>query len=432
MSESSSRTYVAVSRGRAAAIFGEGDQWSVQGWPAGPTAVNLTLRTAYVSYGFNAKAPRWLYAEVSGPAESIEDAIRRFPNAVRSLTPIFDVALNASVDDLDLHLGFDATHGREEREFFQNFLRDDPPTLRQVRRVHAGFLSALTEAIARHPDHVRIHRAASHYQQALRSWSFGDETRAVGQLWMGFEALTPVSRRQEMNRTDTSSAAELANALNVELKELDGTVRRTVLFAGDGKSYAETKDVSDGFEHGYRPLDELRVLARSTREALAAHLRKAIIQLSRVPEPTASEMLLQPYNTPIIGFPIAKYIRGTLKGPGEPAAPGERYPSLTWRTEIKSFALKCDGRHDVQWNDSVTAKIGSAIQLTDVRIELWSGDKIPPGTVTMERAAVDREDRSYGLPSPASQAPRGDQRPRGRWRTLLCCLRQFLRRQRDR
>ena len=46
---------------------------------------------------FEAMVPRWLYAEVSGPAESLEDAIRRFPNAVRSLTPIFDVALNASV-----------------------------------------------------------------------------------------------------------------------------------------------------------------------------------------------------------------------------------------------------------------------------------------------------------------------------------------------
>jgi hypothetical protein len=413
-------------------MFREGDHWTVRSFPAGPTRVDVTFRTAYVSYGFEAKVPRWLYAEVIGSAESLEDAIRRFPNAVRSLAPIFDVALNASVDDLDLHLGFDATPGREEREFFQNFLRDDPATLRQVRPVHVGFLSTLTEAIARHPDNVRIHRAAAHYQQALRFWSFGDETRAVGQLWMGFEALTPVARRQEMNRTGMSSSAELAKALNVELKALDGTVRLAVLFAGDAKAYADTKDVSDGFEHGYRPLDDLRVLARGTRDASAAHLRKAIIQLSRVPEPTASEMLRDPFDTPIIGFPVTKYLRGKLKGPGDPAAPGQRYPSLTWRSDLKGFRLKGDGRHDVQWSENVIPKIGPGIQLTDIRIELWSGDKLPAGVATMQRATVERDGTSYDLPSPASLSAPSDSRPRVRWRTLLRGLWQLVRGPRDR
>ena len=236
MPEPTPPTYVAVSRGRSAAIFGEGDEWTVRAFPAGPSQVDVTFRTGYVSYGFGAPAPRWLYAEVSGPAESLEDAIRRFPNAVRSLTPIFDVALNASVDDLDLHLGFDATPGRDEREFFQNFLLEAPPTPRQVRPGNTRLLSHLTEAIALHADNVRIHRAAAHYQQALRFWSYGDETRAVGQLWMGFEALTPVAKRQELSRTGTTTSANLAGALNVEVKDLDATLRRTVLFGGDERA----------------------------------------------------------------------------------------------------------------------------------------------------------------------------------------------------
>lgn len=151
MEEPTQRCYVTVSRGPAAATFREGDEWTVRAFPAGPSRDDMTFRTAYVSYGFEAKSPRWLYAEVSGSAESLGDAIRRFLNAVRSLTPIFDVALNASVADLDLHLGFESTSGCEEREFFQNFLREDPPTPRQVRQVRTGLLSCLTEAIARHP-----------------------------------------------------------------------------------------------------------------------------------------------------------------------------------------------------------------------------------------------------------------------------------------
>lgn len=387
-------------------MFRDGEEWTVRGYPAGPTHVDLIFRTAYLAYGFDAKAPRWLFAEVTGPAESLEDAVRRFPNAVRSLTPIFDVALNASVDDLDLHIAFDGTPGCEERKFFQNFLREDPPTLRQTRPAHAGLLSHLTEAIARHPDHVRLHRASAHYQQALRFWSFGDETRAVGQLWMGMEALTQVAKRQEMSRTGATSPAELAQVLNVDLTALDGTLRRIVLFAGDEESYSDAKLVSDGFEHGFKPLDELRVLARDVRDASAAHLRKAIVVLSRVSEPASSEMLRSPYDTPIIGFPITKYLRGTIKGSGHPAAPDQRYPSVTWRSDITTFRLKDDGRYDVQWNENISPKLGPAVQLTDISIEMWSGDKNTEARATMQRASVQREGavpRAKVVPDPGDQ-----------------------------
>jgi hypothetical protein len=409
--------YVAVCRGRSAAIFHEGDEWTVRAFPAGTSRVNLTFRTAYVSCGLEATVPRWLYAEVSGPAESLEDAIRRFPNAVRSLTPIFDVALNASVDDLDLHLGFDATPGQAEREYFQNFLREDPPTPRQVRPVQTGLLSQLTEAIALHPDNVRIHRAAAHYQQALRFWSYGDETRAVGQLWMGFEALTPVAKRQEMSRTGATTSAGLAASLNVELNELDPTLRRTVLFGGDGQAYSTTKRASDGFEHGFIPLDELRVLARGTRDSSAAHLRRAIIRLSGVPETSAVEMLGDPYGTPIIGFPITKYLRGRLRGSGDPAPPGQRYPSVTWRADIEQFRRRDDGGHDLRWNEKITPKLGPDIQLTDISIELWSGDKLPGGHVTMQKADVTRAGQDYAEVANTDHTKR--QCSRSWWRLLL-------------
>lgn len=383
-------------------MFREGEEWIVRGFPAGSSPVELAFRTAYVSHGFEAKAPRWLYAEVSGPAQSLEDAIRRFPNAVRALTPIFDVALNASVDDLDLHLGFDATPDREQREFFQTFLREESPTLRPQRPANILLLSTLMEGVARHPDHVRIHRAAAHYQQALRFWSYGDETRAVGQLWMGFEALTPVAKRQEMARTRTTSSGELAAALHIEQKALDATLRRTVLFAGDDKAYADTKEVSDGFEHGYKPLDELRLLARGTRDTSATHLRRAIIHLSGLPDPVSTQMLVAPYDRPIIGFPITKYLRGTLTGPGDPAAPGNRYPSVTWKSEIKRFRLTENDRHDVEWNENITPVVGSGIRLGNISIEMWSGDPVPAAAATLKKAAVIRQD------SNAVSTPRSD------------------------
>jgi hypothetical protein len=275
----------------------------------------------------------------------------------------------------------------------------------------------LTEAIALHADNVRIHRAAAHYQQALRFWSYGDETRAVGQLWMGFEALTPVAKRQELSRTGTTTSANLAGALNVEVKDLDATLRRTVLFGGDERADSATKKASDGFEHGFIPLDELRVLARSTRDDSATHIRRAIIRLSGVPEPAGSEMLRDPYATPLIGFPMTKYLRGRLRGSGNPAPPGQRYPSVTWRTEIEHFTRRDEGGHDLRWNEKLTPKLGPAIQLTDIRIELWSGDKLPAGTVTMQKADVVDAGTDYEAVTTTQKAERYRSRPW--WRVLL-------------
>jgi hypothetical protein len=203
----------------------------------------------------------------------------------------------------------------------------------------------------------------------------------------------------------------------VELKDLDATLRRTVLFGGDEQAYSITKKASDGFEHGFIPLDELRVLARGTRDSSATHLRRAIIRLSGVPEPARSEMLRDPYATPIIGFPITKYLRGKLMGSGDPAAPGERYPSVTWRTDIENFRRRDDGGHDLRWNDKITPKLSQAIQLTDISIELWSGDKLPAGKVTLQKAEVLRAGKGYDAPTTSHKAELHGSRPW--WRVLL-------------
>ena len=383
-------TFIAVSRGRAAALFPEDGEWTVRGFPAGDAKVDVTFRTAYEDRGFEARVPRWLFAEVRGRAESLEDAIRRFPNAARALTPIFDVALNTAVEDLELHFVFDATLERTERAFFQNFLPDGQPTLRQTRPVKVTLLSALTDAIGRSPDSVRLHRAAAHYQQALRFWGLGDETRAVGQLWMGVEALTPVAKRAQFERTGSNSPAELAEALGVELRQLDATLRRRVILGDDEHCYKTVTDVSNGFEHGYMPLDALRRLAREVRDTAAAYLRVAIVDLSQVPTATRTEMLAGPYDWPIIGFPATKYLRGVLAGSGDLAAPGQRYPLVEWRTEIQSFRKADNGLYDVRWNEKITPKIGPQVKMARVSIEVWSGDKHTGAPATMQRVMVDR------------------------------------------
>ena len=88
--------------------------------------------------------------------------------------------------------------------------------------------------------------------------------------------------------------------------------------------------------------------------------------------------------------------------------------------------MKDDGRHEVQWNENVTPKLGPTIQLTDVRIELWSGDKTP-GLSATTRATADPEGASYDAPSSVPEAaPKPPLERRGRgWRAFLRCLWQL-------
>ena len=349
--------------------------------------------------------PRALWAEVTGPAESVEDAVTRFPNAARTIAPLIEVAMNASVDDLELHLAFDATHGINERKFFHVFLRESPVTLRQARPAKVQLLKALTQAIGGHPEHARLQRAAAHYQQALRHWGLGDEIRAVSQLWMGMEALTPIAKRDQKRRTGTTTDDELANALSVEKKALDATLRRVVLFQDEKQVYADAKDASDAFEHGFKRLDEIRRLAHGVRDRTAALLRTAIVNFSELPDGPRAELLGPPLDEPIVHLPITKYLRGTLRGDGDPAAPDQQYPRVAWKATIKTFRVTPEGKHEMTWEENITPICGEGITLSGISVEMWSVNKqrqtvehrdavVTPGRPTVTRRRFARLKRA--------------------------------------
>ena len=123
-------------------------------------------------------------------------------------------------------------------------------------------------------------------------------------------------------------------------------------------------------------------------------------------------------------LPITKYLRGRLRGSGDPAPPGQRYPSVTWRADIEQFRRRDDGGYDLRWNEKITPKLGPEIQLTDISIELWSGDKVPGGRVTMQKASVTRAGQDYAEVLNTEHTTRNSSR--SRWRLLLDRLRMLV------
>jgi hypothetical protein len=75
---------------------------------------------------------------------------------------------------------------------------------------------------------------------------------------MAVEALTKVQRNELMRAHGAQSNQSLAVKLKVRKEELDATVRKQYLPAGDADCYKKAKDASDGFEHGYMGFDVIR------------------------------------------------------------------------------------------------------------------------------------------------------------------------------
>jgi hypothetical protein len=224
--------------------------------------------TQYEDRGFEEKVPRLLQIEARGvTAAGINETINAYANAASSFLPLIALAANAWVGEPDIKLAFDATPGRSEREFFQSFTTElEPDAVRFGREIDREATVALIVAIGTHvTEGERLRRAAEQYRMALSNWLRGQEALAIGHLWMAVEALTKVALRRECGASGLTKAA-LAESWGIQLRELDGEVRRRLIFQGDAESARKAREASDGLEHAYLDFGEVRDLAVVTTE----------------------------------------------------------------------------------------------------------------------------------------------------------------------
>ncbi|MGZ6109714.1 MAG: hypothetical protein ACXWMR_16615, partial [Gemmatimonadaceae bacterium] len=153
-------------------------------------------------------------------------------------------------------LAYDITPGLTERDFFQHFLPEDRLLLVNRRRLSSELIARVLTQLFNHPEVDRIRRTIGQYYQALRNWEPGQEVMALAHLWMGVETITPVALRRAFAAAN-SDRAGIASAWGIDIRQLDGEVRKRLILHGDADSYNKAKDASDGFEHGFLSFEEV-------------------------------------------------------------------------------------------------------------------------------------------------------------------------------
>ena len=374
--ESRSHSYVVVLRAGSRLRILPGDQLQVNA-NIGKHKCVLTFRTRYSNEGFSSQVPRELWIDARGSADNLDEAIVSFSNAALFFTTVLSFCMNGEAGDCKFNLAYDSTPGLEEREFFEQFIEDERGLPFFSRRIKPELVAGFLGALATSPHLERLRRAIVQYGLALKYWSKGEEILSVAHLYMGIESLVPLMGRVVQERLDLTSRDELADNLGVSIQELDATIRKTYLFCGDNESHRAAKRASDGIEHGFLEMDEIRPLAISVRDKTAGYLRKAIIELVNLPQGVAEELLAKPYDIPLGTEGYIRYLRGAiLSNNDDVAAAGSEYPFIEWRFGVKDFSVDKDGSMHFSFSNSMTPRIAEGASFHPKRVEVYGPEGV--------------------------------------------------------
>jgi len=369
--------YTVVFRAASSARFLPEEGWEHYFHIAAFTSETVRTRafTRWVPEGSHS-SPRELVVEVKGHADSLDEAVARFGMVARPIASIVAFVANVRVGPIEVHLAFDSSPGRTERRLLEVFLPDERGGVAEGRIIRRHLLEVACPAILSMPvDAARVSRALRQYELALREWHIGSEWLALGHLWIAVENLTEAVLRRtklELSKSDE----ELARMLDVVTDDPDRPrwqqvmreqVREQIIFDGDHDTYKTAKNASDGLEHGFLELDAVARHAIASAYATFTYVRRIIIDLLDLPPEVGTELMeIKPKDVQS----QRKIIRGRLLGATEdPAAEGEMYPLLEWRSSIGSV-IREGSAFEMKPTEQITVRINPALQFRFDRIEV--------------------------------------------------------------
>jgi len=341
---------------------------------SGPLSIVFTTHRTEVK-GFSKPVPRGLHIEVTGPSPDLETALNTFGSSAQMMLPILVITMNAPIGSPDLEIAFETTAGREERDYFQQFVREPRFSPIIPRKMNNSLILAVLGALERNPEHERLRRAMGYYAHALEQWRGpGTELVVLASIYMGMEAMTPVELRAEL-AARSLTAQQPADSWGIDLKLLDSTVRKRLLFENDQVTYEKAKKASDGFEHAYRPFPELHEDAKEVLQKATGYLRAAIVRRLGLEPPLTAQLLAPPYDTPFY-LHFAKYLRGKLVGVKDnAAAPGQLYPIMLWSSTVTEITTPDNQDPGISFTDTISPRLADGVAFAGISFELWGSGK---------------------------------------------------------
>ena len=262
-----------------------------------------------------------LYAEIFGEAASMEAAQLRLSALIGSALPVVAVAANAAIDNplAVAVFGLDLTEPQEliwysaphASEFF-------PPGLRKINP--KATLDLIT-AIGHHSQTDLLQRATESYRNALSNW-FPERLLMAGEfLFIAAETLSRFlieSRAADRGITPTN-LARLEGARSKDA--LRTTYLQDEIFAGDSGALEAMHAASNGFEHGYMALQDVRGLIEPVLERSMNLVRRSLIEAAGAGTEAEAILLGDDYTEPRPLVPPLHVVTGQLarKDPTQPA-----------------------------------------------------------------------------------------------------------------
>lgn len=306
-------------RAYAAAHFSL-DQHLVIRWPD----ATATLQSEYTGGSTGRAYPVTLFGEIRGTADSLDDAQMRLGASLSNALPIVALAANAAIGDpMPIGaFGFDLSQGPQEFMWYavRYAKRFFPPGLRQI---DGAATLALMTGVGTHPQTTILHRAIESYRRALENWVPERMLMAGEFLYVTAETLSRflIEARSSQKGITPKNLARLVGESGPDA--LRDRYLRDEIFAGDEDSLAAMRDASDGFEHGYMDINDVRNLVESKLARSMAFIRQSLVRAANIDPAMESVILSSAYDEPRGLVPPIFILRGdlTVKDPTKPAPP---------------------------------------------------------------------------------------------------------------
>ncbi|MGI8496617.1 MAG: hypothetical protein ACR2OG_03410 [Gemmatimonadaceae bacterium] len=181
------------------------------------------------------------------------------------------------------------------------------------RTITAALVLDLMHAVGNHPQSDLLHRAIEAFRQALGHWTPEEQLMAGEFLFIAAETLSRciVEQRAADQSMTPKNLARLEGAGN------ERVLRRRILsadiFGGDEAALDAMEQASNGFEHGYMGIAEVRGLMESVLARSMGHVRKALITTASPTPNTTRELLSDEYAEPLGLVPVLQVLQGHLR-----------------------------------------------------------------------------------------------------------------------
>jgi hypothetical protein len=273
------------------------------------------LQSEYTGGESGMAYPVTMFGEVRGQAQSLDDAQNRLGGALGNVLPLVALASNAAIaDPLPIAaFGLNVEDGPQELMWYAVPHANTyfPPG---VRTINTQATLALLTAIGNHPQTVMLHRVVECYRRALENLVPERLVMAGEFLFMAAEALSRclVETRAAAKNMTPKNLAQLQGESGPDA--LRKTYLRRDIFDQDEQALTALRAASDGFEHGYLHVNEVRRLFSEPMLLRAMKcIRRSIVRSSGLDAASEAIILGSDYEEPRGLVPPISFVRGDVE-----------------------------------------------------------------------------------------------------------------------